>query len=395
MKNQSDIGYTKHQRLTAKLRGQEIVFISKPGLPDWDRVSPSATLLAEKTSIQPGAKVLWLGCGHSAAVVPLAQQDSEYQFTLMDANFIALQMTRQTLAINQLNNVHVHESITVLPDQAGSYDFAMIDLPKGRQFARRWLVEAYYALRPGGKLYLSGAKNQGIKSIARDAENLFGSLTVVAYKKGNRLLRLVKSEKPIPTPAWLNEAGVAPGTWHKIDIQTRRHKLNLYSLPGVFSYHKLDLGTKLLLEQINYSPGERVLDLGCGYGIIGLTAALSDAEFVDLVDTNLLSIASAQKNLLTHQVSNAQAVPSDAFSNLGGKPYHLILSNPPFHAGKAVEYQITQAFIHQSFASLEIGGRLLLVANKFIRYDQLMQSVFNNVQCLAETNQYHVLSSTK
>ena len=138
-----------------------------------------------------------------------------------------------------------------------------------------------------------------------------------------------------------------------------------------------------------------MLDLGCGYGVIGLIAARSGAAQVDLVDSNLLAVAAAAKNLSLHCIANARAIPSDVLSAVMEEQYHLIVTNPPFHAGKPVDYQIANAFIQQSWQALEKRGRFLLVANRFIRYDRLMEQTFTEVRCIAQTGRYHVLLGSK
>jgi len=82
-------------------------------------------------------------------------------------------------------------------------------------------------------------------------------------------------------------------------------------------------------------------------------------------------------------------------SAIKDRQYDLVVTNPPFHSGKSVDYDIAQAFIADSWRVLVPGGRLVLVANKFIRYDRQMQSIFDQVEVLAETNKYHLLSGTK
>jgi 16S rRNA (guanine1207-N2)-methyltransferase len=270
-----------------------------------------------------------------------------------------------------------------------------MELPKGRKLARRWLVEAQAALKPGGALYLAGANEQGIQSAIQDAAALFGGAAVLRYKKGNRVARAAagRAAPPAGRPEWAGEAGIAPGTWREFEVGVRGHVFRLRSLPGVFAFDDdLDEGTRLLLDHLEVAPGtQAVLDVGCGYGIIGLAAARLGAGHVDMVDVNLLAIASARENIAGNAISNAEAFLSDAFSAVGDKRYDLIASNPPFHTGKSVDYAVAQAFIEHARSALKPGGRLLLVANKFIRYDQLMRTTFNAVECLVETNKYHVL----
>ena len=391
------MSYYQTDEFTATLRGQAIRVVSKPGLPNWRDITPATVLLADSVEMPHDAHVLLLGCGHGALGVALACQVPDGNLELMDTNFIALTMAEQTLRANKVVNAHVHSDITVLPAQTETFDTVAMELPKGRKLARRWLAESYAALRPGGRLYLAGANEQGVRSIVEDAKALFGNVIVLGYKKGNRVARAIKGPPAPAEPAWAREPGIAPGTWHEFEVDVRGHSFRLRSLPGVFAYDdKLDDGTRLLLTQISVSPTSQVLDVGCGYGIIGLLAARLGAAHVDMVDVNLLAVAAAHENIAGNGVSNVEAFPSDAFSAVSERRYNLIATNPPFHTGKAVDYEIAQAFIEHARHILEPGGQLILVANKFIRYDQLMRVVFgDHVGRLVETGRYHVLSATQ
>ena len=88
-------------------------------------------------------------------------------------------------------------------------------------------------------------------------------------------------------------------------------------------------------------------------------------------------------------------MPSDVLSAVAGERYTLIATNPPFHTGRSVDFQVAQAFIQQSWNALEVGGRLLLVANRFIRYERLIEDKFRRVGQLAETDRYHVIEAWK
>ena len=384
--------YYQSGTFTTTLHGQTLRIVSKPGLPNWDRVTPATVLLAETIEAAPDAQILQLGCGHGALGAALARQVPGGHVALMDIDFIALTMAEQTLEANGAANAQVQPAISVLPDGAGAFDTVAMELPKGRKLARRWLVEAQAALKPGGTLYLAGANEQGIRPAIQDAAALFGEATVLRYKKGNRVARAVKVAPAASQPEWAGEAGIAPGTWREFEVGVRGYAFRLRSLPGVFAFDDdLDEGTCLLLDQLDVAPGESVLDVGCGYGIIGLVAARLGASHVDMVDVNLLAIASARENIAGNHVSNTEAFLSDAFSAVGNNRYDLIASNPPFHTGKSVDYAVAHAFIEHARSTLKPGGRLLLVANKFIRYDHLMRTTFDTVECLIETNKYHVL----
>ncbi len=373
------------------MRGQTVRFFSKPGLPGWDRVSRATLLLADAVQTSPGARVLILGCGQGALGVALGRAIAESRIDLSDISFAALQMAERTIHASGASNVAVDYEGAVALDSAESFDVVAVELPSARKLARRWLLEAHAALRPGGELYLAGPNNAGIQPAIGDARDLFGNAIVLAYKAGNRVARVHKEAQAALLPAWAAEPGIAPGSWHEFDVNVGGTSFHLRSLPGVFAYDRLDEGTALLLPALEILPGARVLDVGCGYGIIGLVASRLGAAHVDMVDANLLAVASARENIALNALANIAAFPSDVTSAVAGNRYDLIVSNPPFHAGKMVDYDVAATIVDDARHLLNPGGRLVLVANRFIRYDRLMRGRYTSIRILAETGKFHVL----
>jgi 16S rRNA (guanine1207-N2)-methyltransferase len=335
-----------------------------------------------------------MGCGHGALGAAIAHLVPNGGIWLADASHTALSMAGGTLNLNGAANARLYREISFAEDYDDFFNIVLVELPKGRRLAQRWLVQAYSVLKPGGSLYLAGPKQQGIQPVLNDAEELFGNYALLGYKKGNRVARFVKQTEKHSAPSWSLEPGIAKSTWYELTVEISKDELKLYSLPGVFSYNNLDEGTRLLLDTYAPSPGEKVLDLGCGYGIIGLQAARAGAA-VDLVDDNLLAVAAAKANLARYRIQNGRVLASDCANAVLDQRYTLVMTNPPFHTGKMVEYGVASTFISQAYQVLHPGGRLVLVANKFIRYDRLMREVFQNVEVLAQTNKFHVLSSIK
>jgi 16S rRNA (guanine1207-N2)-methyltransferase len=387
--------YSKAREFSTSFAGQTVLYYSKPGIPDWEIITPASHLLCQYSEVAPGARVLLLGCRQGVLAVVLARRARPGEVWLTDTSIVALQLSEKTLQANSITNVHLQTQISASPAANENFDTVILEIPKGRQLIRRWLVESFIGLRFGGCLYLAGANEQGIHSAIQDAEALFGRASVLGYKKGNRVARLIKESTSPPPPSWVSEPGISPGTWLEFDVEVSEKSMHLRSLPGVFSSNRLDDGTRLLLSRFEVPVGAHVLDLGCGYGLIGLLAAQRGAAHVDMVDANLLAIAAAQANLELYAIKNAQAFPSDALEAVLDRRYALVVTNPPFHVGHSVDYQVTQAFIHQAWQVIEPGGQLLLVANKFIRYDLLMATFFSHVERVVETNRYQLLSAKK
>lgn len=396
MKSQIELPpYEQIQTLQTELRGLQIEYRSKPGLPEWNLVRASTKLIAEFVSLPSTGKSLFFGCGPGAGAVALSRTVPKNELWLTDVNYIALQMTRQTLALNQVLSAVVLDDIEIPAAQHGQFTTAIIDLPKGRRLARRWLVQAWQALQASGWLYLAGANEEGIQTVIRDAQDLFGPGAILGYRKGNRIARFEKRDAGKTWPEWARQPGIAPQTWHEFDVTWAGLSLHLRSLPGIFSFDRLDAGTRFLLESIKIPAGARLLDAGCGYGMIGLAAGLSEAAEIDLVDVNLLAMAAARQNFAQFDFTQARILPGDALQAVQDRQYSLILTNPPFHAGKAVDYQMAEAFIRQSWQQLEPGGQFALVANQFIRYDRLMKPLFGRIEVAAQNRGYKVWLGVK
>jgi len=383
--------YYRTTELTADMSGQPVRVVTKPGLPRWDRVSRAALLLAGAAEVAPGARVLHLGCGHGALGVALARRAAGGSVRLVDSSAIALALAEQTLAANACTNATVWPD-PVDPIAGASFDVACLEAPNNRKLARRWLVAAHGALPPGGQLYLAGPKDEGIASIIADAGALFGQAVVLGYKEHNRVAVATKLAAGVDLPDWASVPGIAPGTWHEFTATVLGQPLHLWSLPGVFSYDRLDEGTLLLLEAARplLRRTYRVLDAGCGYGVIGLAVALLGGQTVDLLDANLLAIAAAQRNVAELAPQQARVLAGDGLAPVVEERYHLILTNPPFHAGKAVAFDITDAFIVGARQALRPGGGLVLVSNRFLRYDRALQEHFSTVEIIAETSRFRV-----
>lgn len=390
------LAYQTVQPLTAVIAGERITYLSKPGLPHWDEITPAQHLLAEGLQLEAGEKTLLLGCHVGIVALALARRFPHSDLLLADEHWAALQLAQQNLKQSGLENARLCSTLEILPAGQASFDVVGIDLPKGRRLAQRWLALAAQALRPGGRLFLAGQKDQGIQPLARDAAQIFGEPAILAYRKGNRLLCFYRPQD-LPTQVeWWNAPGVQPGSWLEFTATLPQiGERTLVSLPGVFSSDRLDDGTLALLEQLQLNPSDRVLDLGCGYGVIGLTAACLGVQQVYLLDVSLASIAAAQENARRLGQSQVRILPSDVLSAVPSQRYTRILTNPPFHAGHQVDHLLSQAFVAESWQALEAGGQLWLVANRFLGYEKLARQYFSRIQVVSQDNRYLVLCATK
>jgi 16S rRNA (guanine1207-N2)-methyltransferase len=156
--------------------------------------------------------------------------------------------------------------------------------------------------------------------------------------------------------------------------------LEMISAPGVFGHGRLDDGTRLLLQALPARMTGRLLDLGCGCGVLGaaLAARAPEAE-VWLADRDALAVACARRTLAANGLDSARAVGSDGLSDLAGRFDHVV-TNPPFHEGVATDYGFVERLSRELGARLSPRGHLWLVANRHLRYRPLLESAFGEVR---------------
>ncbi len=290
--------------------------------------------------------------------------------------------------------VVVHDDPGFAAIDQQSIDLVAIEATGDRDLARRWLALARRVARPNGVVLVAGANDAGIKSVIGDARDAIGLSVVEDYRRRNRVAHIAVPPVPPPAPEWLEEPGIAPGTWARFAVTEGGIDLVFETLPGVFSADRLDDGTRLLLDHLDVPAGGAVLDVGCGAGAIGVVAGRRGAGSVTMTDVNLLAVSVARRNAALAGVP-VEVVAGDVYGGVGERLFDLIVSNPPFHQGKVVDYDMPQRLIAGVAEHLTPDGRLVIVANAFLPYDRVMREHFEEVEVLAATRQYRVLAARR
>lgn len=181
----------------------------------------------------------------------------------------------------------------------------------------------------------------------------------------------------------------------EIEIDVRGLPLTLRTDAGVFSRDALDRGTELLIEALDIRAHETVLDLGCGYGPIGIVAArLAQNGQVMLTDVNRRAVRLARANLVANGITNAEVLCGDLYEPVQGQVFDHILSNPPIRAGRGLLDRIVAEAPHH----LAADGSLWLVARTKQGADSLrgrMAAAFGNAMVVKRGSGYKVLRSRK
>ena len=167
---------------------------------------------------------------------------------------------------------------------------------------------------------------------------------------------------------------------------------------GVFSKREVDFGSRLLIEAFalpGVSGNQPIIDVGCGYGPIGLSLADSYADrIIHMVDVNERAIHLSGENARINKIENVKIYESFVFQNVNETEFAAVVSNPPIRAGKKVVHEI----LEQSKRVLQDGGELWIVIQKKQGAPSAMakmEDVFGNVEVILKKKGYYILKSKK
>lgn len=177
----------------------------------------------------------------------------------------------------------------------------------------------------------------------------------------------------------------------QIEEQVQGIDLVLHTNEEVFSPTAVDKGTGAMLSFVEFKEGDKVLDLGCGCGVVGIVAAKQiGAENVVMCDISGNAVQLSKQNAELNGVSAVTIRQSDGLKEISETGFTLILSNPPYHT----DFAVAKGFIEDGFKKLAIGGKMVMVTKRLDWYRNKLASVFGGVT-VKEKNGYYVFVAEK
>jgi 16S rRNA (guanine1207-N2)-methyltransferase len=178
-----------------------------------------------------------------------------------------------------------------------------------------------------------------------------------------------------------------------ITARLRDFDLRLTTQTGVFSHKEVDAGTRLLIDAMHVSPTAKVLEIGSGYGVIGIVAAkIAVRGHVTMVDPDVRATRLSQRNAEQNDLTNFDVVLGDGVLDLPPKAkYDVVVTNPPTHSGREVLDEIVAG----SYKVLKPRGTLYMVINRLLSLRREVEDVFGGAEAVAHSKGYVVLKAIK
>lgn len=279
--------------------------------------------------------------------------------------------------------------LSAAPDwPAGPFEAVLLLAPRQRQHGRALLAQALARVAPGGVLAACAGNEAGARSLQRDLSALAGP--VRSLSKHHCRVSWTgpgATADPALASAWIAAAEPA-----------RVGGTPFLSQPGLFAWDRIDAASALLAAHLPADLQGRGADLGCGYGYLAaaVLARNPGVRALDLYEADARALALARLNLAA--VPGGAAIRGfwhDVGAGLPESGYDFVVSNPPFHEGRADRPELGIAFIRAAAAALAPRGRLLLVANRHLPYEAALAQAFSRVRSLADAGGFKVFEATR
>jgi 16S rRNA (guanine1207-N2)-methyltransferase len=259
----------------------------------------------------------------------------------------------------------------------GAFDTAVVFMPRAKALARALVAQAVTAVRPDGMIWIDGQKTDGIETLLKD---LRGRVTITDT--------LAKAHGKV--------FGFVPGIGAEFsDWAMRDHHpvAGFITRPGVFSADGIDPGSALLAAHLPDDLAGKGADLGAGWGWLAAEVLRRPGvKELHLVEAEAEAIACAKVNV---QDGRAQFHWADATQFHPGKALDFVVTNPPFHQGRAADPALGAAFLRSAAAMLQPGGQLWLVANRSLPYEEVLRGLFMNISTVALSGGFKVLMAAR
>jgi 16S rRNA G1207 methylase RsmC len=371
---------TAHCRLTLYRYPRQ----SQDPLQAWDAADEYLiNTLAEAPLAQAGPIII-MNDGFGA----LAAYLHDHTPVCVSDSYISERATLANLAENQLdpNAITLQDTLAPLPPAPA---LVVIKVSKYQALLEQQLLALRQVATPATRILAAGkAKDIHSSTLALFEKYLGQTRTSLAWKKARLIHCTVDGTSATP----LNNP--FPTVWplEGTDMLIHNHA-------NVFSRTSLDIGARFMLDNLPVHSARKVIDLGCGNGVLGLALLARDAEVeVTFIDESHMAVASARLNVehnLPDALPRARFMVNNCLDGVEVGSADRILCNPPFHQLQAITDHIAWQMFSDAHRVLPQGGELWIVGNRHLDYHNKLKRLFANAQVVASNSKFVILKAIK
>ncbi|EBG4602957.1 16S rRNA (guanine(1207)-N(2))-methyltransferase RsmC [Salmonella enterica] len=278
-------------------------------------------------------------------------------------------------ALSRQMGDNVRFSLVAQASDVADCDTLIYYWPKNKPEAQFQLMNILSLMPSGSDVFVVGENRSGVRS----AEPMLADYAPLNKVDSARRCGLyhgrLEKQPQFSLESW----------WAEYNIDG----LTIKTLPGVFSRDGLDVGSQLLLSTLTPHTKGKVLDVGCGAGVLSAALASHSPKVrLTLCDVSAPAVEASRATLATNGLEG-EVFASNVFSEVKGR-FDMIISNPPFHDGMQTSLDAAQTLIRGAVRHLNSGGELRIVANAFLPYPKILDETFGFHEVIAQTGRFKV-----
>lgn len=284
------------------------------------------------------------------------------------------------IELNSDGKIKAENSLSSLQ---GFYDYVLIQLPKNMSFFEDILAHLTKHLKASSQVICTSM----VKHLAPMSFDLLQKYI------GNTTTSLAKKKARLIFASFEKEAVTSP---YPKEVKIEGFEKTFTNFSNLFSREKLDIGTRFFLEHLPQGPFERILDLGCANGIVGIKAKLMNpAAQILFSDESAMAIESAKINFQKMTGSEPELYWTNCFENQPKNSVDLVLCNPPFHQQSTVGDFIAWEMFKDAYSVLRPGGKIRIIGNSHLGHQMKLKKLFGSFEMIATNQKFMICEARK
>jgi 16S rRNA G1207 methylase RsmC len=282
-----------------------------------------------------------------------------------------------------LNSNSQVRPISSLNELQGIYDLVLIQIPKNMSFFEDILCHLTRHLNHQSQIICGSMVKHLAPTSFELLQKYIGETSTSLAKKKARLVFAQFSKNKASSP-------------YPLSIKIESFSAPFINHSNLFSREKLDIGTRFFLEHLPRENYQRILDLGCANGIIGIKAKeLNPTAKIIFSDESAMAIESARTNYHNYFQDEAEFIWTNCFEGQPKNTMDLVLCNPPFHQQNTVGDFIAWQMFQDAYDALKLGGSIQVIGNSHLGYQVKLKKLFGNSKVIATNAKFMIIEASK